>query len=445
MACLDQVFEYGRKVQQGALGPCAKGEGHRRFLSLAPFNLGQHLERGIHRHSHLPGPSDQRAHGLLANGPRRHVDDARQAHAIVGIVNQAQVGHHVLDLLALVEARRAHQLVGHAPPHKGILDRTRLGIGAVHDGTVPQSCLAPPSQALDLADHHVTLFLLVVGLHDHDLRATVLVGVESLWVALKVPGDDGIRHVEDRLRGAVVTLQQDDAGLWIVLAETGYVAVVGSPEAVDRLVFIAHHKEVGPLASQQLDQFVLGHVGVLPFVHQDKGVATLVLGPHAGILAKEPHRLDQQIVKVEGSVLGQHRLVALVYPLGHLLAIGTGQHLDRGDQFVLGLGDEAQHRPRAEELFVEVEGANRLPRQAELIPTVIDDVLWRDASRFGLLPQDARADGVKGANGQFSKLLAQQPVQALLHLTSSLVGKGHGHDLPWRHPVLPDQVGHPVS
>ena len=71
--------------------------------------------------------------------------------------------------------------------------------------------------------------------------------------------------------------------------------------------------------------------------------------------------------------------------------------------------------------------------------------MGRDSRRFGLAAQDAGADGVKGADGQPARLLAQQELEALLHLSRGLVGKGDRHDLPGRHLVLAHQVGHAVG
>jgi hypothetical protein len=92
-------------------------------------------------------------------------------------------------------------------------------------------------------------------------------------MAVHVAGNHGVGHIQDGLGGAVVPLQQDDAGLRIVLAKAGHVAIVGAAKAIDRLVLVAHDKEVGPAAGQELDQLVLGHVGVLPLVDEDKGIA----------------------------------------------------------------------------------------------------------------------------------------------------------------------------
>ncbi len=192
----------------------------------------------------------QRAQRLLANAPRRDVDDAHQAHTVIGIVKDAQIGHHILDLPALVEPGRPHQLVGHSSPHKSILYRARLGIGAIHHRAVPQLHVSLRHQAPDLAHHHVAFFLLVVGFQDNSLEAAVPLGEEALGMAMHVARDHGVGDIEDGLGRAVIPLQHDDAGMGIILAKAGHVPVIGSAEAIDRLVLVTHHKEICPVACQ---------------------------------------------------------------------------------------------------------------------------------------------------------------------------------------------------
>ncbi len=114
-------------------------------------------------------------------------------------MQDAQVGQHVLDLPALVEPRRPHQLVGHPSPHESILYRARLSIGTIHHRAVPELHLSLRHQAPDLAHHHVALFLLVVGFQDDRLRAAIPFREEALGVAMHVARDNGVRNIEDGL------------------------------------------------------------------------------------------------------------------------------------------------------------------------------------------------------------------------------------------------------
>ena len=88
---------------------------------------------------------------------------------------------------------------------------------------------------------------------------------QVLELAVDVVGDDGVGGIEDRLRAAVV-LVEDDRDLGKGVLELDDVAQVGPAEAVDRLVAVADDRDVAVAAGEQQDDFVLGDVGVLVLV-----------------------------------------------------------------------------------------------------------------------------------------------------------------------------------
>ena len=55
-----------------------------------------------------------------------HVDDALEGEAVVGGDGDAEVGHGVADLLALVEARAADDAVGEADGQEAVLEGAHL-------------------------------------------------------------------------------------------------------------------------------------------------------------------------------------------------------------------------------------------------------------------------------------------------------------------------------
>ncbi len=149
---------------------------------------------------------------------------------------------------------------------------------------------------------------------------------EVLLLALLVDGDDGVGGVEDGLGGAVVLLQVDDAGVRVVALEVEDVAQVGGAPGVDGLVGVADDADVAVPAGELADEHVLDDVGVLELVDQDVQVALLVLvaaRPRGS--RKRQHRLHQQVVEVEGVVLGQQRLVALVDARDDLLEVARAR------------------------------------------------------------------------------------------------------------------------
>ena len=93
--------------------------------------------------------------------------------------------------------------------------------------------------------------------------------VQSFLAAVAVVGDHRVGGREDRLRRAVVLLELDHLRVREVALEVEDVADVGAAEAVDRLVVVADHHQVAVLAGEQLQQPVLGVVGVLVLVDED--------------------------------------------------------------------------------------------------------------------------------------------------------------------------------
>ena len=52
--------------------------------------------------------------GGLPDAPFGHVDDPQQAQGIIGIVQHFEVGHHIPDLLAVIEFHAAYHAVADA-------------------------------------------------------------------------------------------------------------------------------------------------------------------------------------------------------------------------------------------------------------------------------------------------------------------------------------------
>src|SRR6185369_10694770 len=127
----------------------------------------------------------QGVHHAFADAARRHVDHAPQAHIVVGIDDQLQVGERVLDLLALVEADAADDLVRDVFPHQLIFYRARLGVGPVEDRHYRVDVVG--AKALDRLGDEVRLLELVAAAVVDDLLAALAIGPEALILAIAIP------------------------------------------------------------------------------------------------------------------------------------------------------------------------------------------------------------------------------------------------------------------
>ena len=183
--------------------------------------------------------------GDVADAALGHGDDAPHRDVVVLIHHGREVREHVLDLLALVEARAAHELVGDLGADEALLDRAGLGVGAVHDRDIgpARTCPVATSRLISSRDESR---LVLLGVRDvaRDALASAGVGPQVLGPALGVVRDHGVRGAQDRLRRAVVLLEVDDLRVGVVLLELVDVADVRAAERVDRLVGVTDHGEL---------------------------------------------------------------------------------------------------------------------------------------------------------------------------------------------------------
>ena len=250
----------------------------------------------------------------VADPAPRGVDDSREGDQVGGVDQQAEVGDRVLDLGPLVELGAADHLVGQLEADQRVLEHPAHRVGPVEDRDVlaPHALLL--AEALDLARHPARLLVLVAQLGEpHRLTAGDL-GPEPLRPPLAVALDHRVGGREDRLGRAVVLLELDHLRLGEVALEVEDVADVGVAEAVDRLVLVADDHQVAVLGGEQLQQAVLGVVGVLVLVDEDVAEGAAPALARLLEVLQQLDRADQQVVEVERVGLQHALLVALDRP-----------------------------------------------------------------------------------------------------------------------------------
>ena len=135
---LDDQIAKGRQRRSRATRRTAARRGRARCaptansLDSAGCQAGRKQRRQRRRLGCRPAPNRlERLHHALADAARRHVDHAPQAHVVVRVDDQPQVGERVLDFLALVEPHAADDLVGDALAHQRVFNRARLRVGPI--------------------------------------------------------------------------------------------------------------------------------------------------------------------------------------------------------------------------------------------------------------------------------------------------------------------------
>ena len=146
------------------------------FYQLAEvLKLRHRTFRDIHREQHglldhLPQTYtvclcrlDNLAYGRIADTASRIVDNTLEGFFIVGIGNQPEIGNHILDLLALIEAQATIDAIRNAVLAHLLLKRTALRVRAIKNSEVSPRAMILPSDALDVLRHNHRLLLVRIG------------------------------------------------------------------------------------------------------------------------------------------------------------------------------------------------------------------------------------------------------------------------------------------
>ena len=297
--------------------------------------------------SHLPagGVLLHPVDGGQADASSWHVDDPAHRQVVLGVVHRLQVSQQVLDLPAGVEINAAYDLIGDAGRHKLLFKHPGLGVGAVQDGIVAVVTLPCRYLAADVVHHILRLIVGGVKLAELNGLSFSIFRPKGLVLPPFIVADHAICRLKDGLRGAVVLLQLDHPGVWKYFLEVQDILDVGSPELVDGLVVVPHHAQVPVLARQQPHQLKLHCVGVLVLIHHDIAEPLLVVVQHLLLGLEQLHRLQQQIVKIQG-VVGPQLPLILAVDFCHLLPAKISSRLKhqllRRHQFIFGLGNGGQ-------------------------------------------------------------------------------------------------------
>ena len=388
----------------------------------------------IQRHALCRGQKLGLVHGGRADLAGGDIDDAPQPQIVGGIVDDAQIRQHVLDLGPVEELHAADDLIGYAAALEGIFQRVGLGVHAVEHRVIP-----PVQPAVivhhHLAHHKVGLVALVeIGLDEH-LVPRAVAGPQGLALTALIVADHGVGRVQNVLGGAVVLLQPDHPGAAVLLLKAEDILDIGAPEAVDALVVVAHHADVAVAACQQAGQQVLQVVGVLILVHQHIAELPLIVFPHLRAALQQLHRQQNDIVKVQGVGVPQLFRVKGIYfrdpdlpPIVVLFPIGA--EVLRQHHLVLCPGDDRHDLPDGEGLFVQLQLLQTVLHHPLAVVGVVDGKVAGVADLLDVPPQDADAGGVEGGRPHVASLLPQHVLQTLLQLVGGLVGEGDSQHLP---------------
>ena len=156
--------------------------------------------------------------------------------------------------------------------------------------------------------HRLRLGNFVVAARERDQLPLTAGGAEHLVDPLTVVGNQSIRRSQNRGRRAVVLLKLHHRARGIIRRLITEIVLkahqdreVGGTKAIDALIGIAHNKNrttrpvvVGlrllAIRHQQLDQVVLGAIGVLIFIHQHMAKTSMPVPTNLFVLLEQLNR-----------------------------------------------------------------------------------------------------------------------------------------------------------
>src|SRR5438093_1742640 len=106
-----------------------------------------------------------------------------------------------------------------------------------------------------------------------------------------------MRGIQDRLRRAIVLIEDNNPGVREVVLEVEDVADIGAAPGVDGLVRVANYTDVAVMGGPLLGEDVLRDVGVLKFVDVHVQVAVGILLEDILSLIEELDCLEQDVLE----------------------------------------------------------------------------------------------------------------------------------------------------
>ncbi len=201
------------------------------------------------------------------------------------------------------------------------------------------------------------------------------------------------------------------------------------------------------LGGEQLQQPVLGVVGVLVLVHEHVAKGLLPALQRLGEALEYLHGQVEQVVEIERVRCKEAVLVQLVHlgDRGVVEGGDAGSKLLRADEAILGVGDLGVDAARRKALGIALELLQAQPDQTDLVGLVVDREGRAVAEARDLRAQDAPAGGVEGHDPGSIRRGPEQRDEPRAHLGRGTVGEGDGNDLVRLDAAGADQVNDPVG
>ena len=229
---------------------------------------------------------------------------------VVGIPHDAERRDHVADDLVLDQRAAAREAARDAGAQQPAFDVLAQTVFAVQDRVVAPRQAGAGAVRAHVVEQPRRLFVLVAKRVRHHPVGRLLVGRQLLLEDLRILRQHAAGGLEDLTRAAPILVEDDRLDV-VVAPKPLEHHRVGARPCEDRLLVVAHRKEVAVRLGQALQQVVLHGVHVLKFIDQH-------IVPAVRDAPGERRRLGDQLVEVHhvarpepGDVLAKQARVAV--------------------------------------------------------------------------------------------------------------------------------------
>ena len=214
------------------------------------------------------------------------------------IYYQPHISQYVFYLFTRIEAEPAVYPVRYIVVTQGIFQGTALCIGTVQDGNVGVVRITVGSGTLYLVGDDFRLIAVCKTTENLYLVPLRQIGVDSLGYLKSIFGYQRIGSIYDILCRTIVFFEFEDTTALEIFLERENIIYICSAERVDTLRIVSHNRYSPMFLSQKVDNTVLGYVGILIFVYEDKCKTIAVFGKDIGIIFKQKVGMQQYVVEV---------------------------------------------------------------------------------------------------------------------------------------------------
>ena len=150
--------------------------------------------------------------------------------------------------------------------------------------------------------------------------------------------------IKNGLRGAIIFLETNNLGIGEIFGEAFQVSSARASPSVNGLVFIAYHADVLLSSGEQPHDFFLRVISILKFVNHQVLKPGVPGFANFAMLAQKLHGAQQQVVKIQGVGVSQHRFIC-AENCGDVFAVRVARsfrfrfHIVGGNAVIFGMAD----------------------------------------------------------------------------------------------------------